>query len=1548
MKLKRLISVLLLLAMLLSCLPFSALAVETGTPDVGDVPTSEITGIMDVDSPAEPVTLAGNSDGSFYLAATAANRVIIAPERVNYAAGQTIAQALLASGHTFEGLEDGSVYRIDGVAGEFQRSDETGDHSLTKQASEISFFCFVENGTAKPSEARQALIRTMADYLCEEADVRAYAKDVYDAALRQFVGISDEAASTCAAQITAKIGEYEASLRSTTLVTFSGMGADCTITAVSAYGKTYDDTEHPGTLNLPDGSYDFTAQKGALRVSGTISVPGTTFVTVSMPDGGWLDTSKFEVSNDYNNAYHTGFDTGKYVLEQSDHAFIAKIPDTFSGQLFLYLPKSDVTATAIYTDTTQTEQKTAITLGSYNSPISKVLAKNCVGNTVTIRLSKEADANGFTQSEDYTLQLDRMPTLAALLVTAGGAAQAAKETFAPEKTFAYTYPVLSTAGSVQIKPTAFAAGSEIIVDGKALTSGSAEVTLTGDTTAVSVVVRNGGYATTYTLTFEKASGKEVSFIMASGITLEVYNKNGNLIGRWIDQPFVGCGLVPDTGYYYIATKDTYYHETQTFSVTDSSAPSFPTINVATQPALTSLAFGYNPSNDYGKYGEYAGSGVASHTYTVTVPDSNSFPAIWAESNGKMEILFSRVTSTANCGSKASVSIKQSGKTDNGTLLNDLLLSGNPYGNEATLRVSQTDGGKTYYTDYELHFKRKLSLETDGLTLRRDGDLLTLNRLDADGKETGTLGFAPGTEQYSVTVPAAQPSISLAAVLRNKTLRYGDTDNGYALKIAVDGKIVTEGTAAEIPLNGTEVSQKITLTLSHPDAPAARVYTITAKKAASTKIHFTLNPENAILFLEEAVSGSRVWPDENGAYPFSTGFAYNYLLTAPGYLGKSGTMTLEEQNGTLQLVLDDTPQGTGSVSLTLEKATEGKPLTKFKAEWPDFRGNSDNNAVAAAKTPIAAADGMLYWAKKIGSFSTGIDGNASGGSAVSSPILVDSALIVYAGNTLYRINKDTGETIQTGTMAGESSFSINSATYADGMLFVALSNGRVQAFNAETLESLWVYTDPLGGQSNCPVTVCDGYVYTGFWNGETKDANYVCLSITDEKPNEKLEAKTATWRYTKAGGFYWAGAYVSKDFMLLGTDDGETGYTKGHGSILLMDPKTGRVLDRTDKPRGDVRSSICYADGAYYATSKGGDFIRITLSADKRSIAKSELLALENGTGGTAMSTSTPVVYKGRAYVGVSGSAQFDAYSGHNITVIDLSGAMSIAYRVETKGYPQTSGLLTTAYEKNGNDYVYVYFFDNYTPGTMRMLRDTKGQETADLITVEEEKDTAYAIFTPNGAQAQYAICSPIVDENGTLYFKNDSCFLMTYGSMITKLEATTTVGTYEAGKVFSMEGVTVTATLANGKTRDVTAMMSAPSTPLEAGQTAVTLTLGKGQTMYHNVPTGSAMKTEEIAPITVELSVRVEDPTKPIGKTLRYHYNAASGKLTVTGTFESGQTLIAACYDANGRMLEVQTLTTEGEKTLSRSKDSAKIKLFLLDSDSKPVCSAVTVKNSIN
>ena len=361
----------------------------------------------------------------------------------------------------------------------------------------------------------------------------------------------------------------------------------------------------------------------------------------------------------------------------------------------------------------------------------------------------------------------------------------------------------------------------------------------------------------------------------------------------------------------------------------------------------------------------------------------------------------------------------------------------------------------------------------------------------------------------------------------------------------------------------------------------------------------------------------------------------------------------------------------------------------------------NNGVTRAKIPFAAESGTLYWASKVG------DGYSEG--AVGNPILVGGNLIAYAGTRILKIDKDTGAVLCEGTMAGTSSFAINNSTYAEGMILVGLSNGRIQAFSADTLESLWLYTDPLGGQPNCPITVSGGYAYTGFWNSEIKNASFVCISLTDEDPGEAKEAKAPTWRYVQKGGFYWAGAYVCRDYVLVGTDDGKSGYTSKTANVLLLDPMSGKLLDSMTGFAGDIRSTICYdkATNAFYFDSKGSYFYRVRVQKDTDGAWKLTDRA-ELPIGG--MSTSTPVVANGRAYIGVSGSGQFTEYSGHSITVIDLSGAMSIAYRADTQGYPQTSGLLTTGYD----NYNYIYFLDNYTPGTLRVLRDKEGQTKSRL------------------------------------------------------------------------------------------------------------------------------------------------------------------------------------------------------------------------------------------
>ncbi len=192
---------------------------------------------------------------------------------------------------------------------------------------------------------------------------------------------------------------------------------------------------------------------------------------------------------------------------------------------------------------------------------------------------------------------------------------------------------------------------------------------------------------------------------------------------------------------------------------------------------------------------------------------------------------------------------------------------------------------------------------------------------------------------------------------------------------------------------------------------------------------------------------------------------------------------------------------------------------------------------------------------------------------------------------------------------------------------------VQAFDADSLESLWIYHDPLKGQPNCPITVSNGYAYTGFWNSETGDASFVCIPIADERPTASNEEKYAAWRHVQAGGFYWAGACVQNGVLLVGTDDGQnlTSPVLSTGRVLLFDAATGALLDEVGGIRGDVRSTICYDSGsnAYYATSKGGEFIQIKLDATGRKIASKQTLKLQNGTTRVAMSTSTPVVYNGR-------------------------------------------------------------------------------------------------------------------------------------------------------------------------------------------------------------------------------------------------------------------------------------------------------------------------------
>lgn len=491
------------------------------------------------------------------------------------------------------------------------------------------------------------------------------------------------------------------------------------------------------------------------------------------------------------------------------------------------------------------------------------------------------------------------------------------------------------------------------------------------------------------------------------------------------------------------------------------------------------------------------------------------------------------------------------------------------------------------------------------------------------------------------------------------------------------------------------------------------------------------------------------------------------------------------------------------------ADPGKVITH---DWVNFRGGSTHNAITDSPVPTDPSDAALLWATK--------SGTGYGSDAVGSPILVDGYLYYNQGKTMNKMDAVSGERVAQGTMVNNSSFSIVPPTYADGKIFIGLAGGIIQAFDAKTLKSLWVYTDELGGQPNCPITYYDGYVYTGFWNSETREANYVCVSVEDTNTAKTTESQKAKWTYTSKGGFYWAGAYVCKNFLLVGTDDGDDGYTKQTSRLLSLDPKTGKVLDQVTGLNADIRSNVSYdkETGRYYFTSKGGSFYSVKVSSSGKISGLKEL-----DLGG--MSTSTPAIYNGRAYVGVSGPGQFAKYNGHNISVIDLE-SWKVAYKAYTMGYPQTSGLVYTGAQ---DGYTYVYFFENMTPGKLRYIKDKPGlTEVVDGITESDGKNDwlcAPVLFTPKGSQAQYAICSPIVDEYGTIYFKNDSAYMMALGSRIKEIKVTKnpTQTTYDIGDTFNLSGMQVKAVLANGRTMDISQYVEYSETPFKGGEIDATI-----------------------------------------------------------------------------------------------------------------------------
>ena len=483
-------------------------------------------------------------------------------------------------------------------------------------------------------------------------------------------------------------------------------------------------------------------------------------------------------------------------------------------------------------------------------------------------------------------------------------------------------------------------------------------------------------------------------------------------------------------------------------------------------------------------------------------------------------------------------------------------------------------------------------------------------------------------------------------------------------------------------------------------------------------------------------------------------------------------------------------------------------------WTNFRNSLYNMAVTDAATPASPETTAEKWVKQYGT---------SWMAAPSGFIIADNALVFMAGKTLKKVDLQTGALIKEATMFDKCGFAIVSPTYADGVIYCPIDGGKMQAFDAKTLESKWTFTDELGGQNNCPITYADGYLYTGYWNGENKDANLVCVKASDG---------SLVWKKTVTGGFYWAGSTVVGDAVIVGTDDGAGGYD-GDSHLFALNRKNGEVIsDITLSGMGDQRSSIAYSaeKGRAYFTTKNGYIASVAV--DAKSGALSDLKSRKVAS----QATSTPVVYGDLVIFGAGSGIVAGSNGNGNIIVADAN-TLNGLYAVPVQAYPQGSVMISTAYLKDTGK-LYCYATYNGTPGGMTLITLDPNDRTGKSAAKSE-------IYSAPGHE-QYCLVSPICGSDGTIYYRNDSGYifaLTTNNAYLTSLSSS--VGTfktefasgttkYEMSVPGGTKSVKFNATASEGAT--VTVNGKSASTPVELvdgkATAEIKVTLGNDSRTY--------------------------------------------------------------------------------------------------------------------
>lgn len=461
-----------------------------------------------------------------------------------------------------------------------------------------------------------------------------------------------------------------------------------------------------------------------------------------------------------------------------------------------------------------------------------------------------------------------------------------------------------------------------------------------------------------------------------------------------------------------------------------------------------------------------------------------------------------------------------------------------------------------------------------------------------------------------------------------------------------------------------------------------------------------------------------------------GYNYNYWsFKVNGTFASSYPTGYKLQDGdTIELVylVNDGSEKPSDIEIVPDAP---RPDYDDSAAWPGYAGGSASGPSTDAKTPVDTTD--LAW-------SSALKDSSEYSKGVSDPILVNGDVYIAAGNTLYIKDAATGETKKQATLA----VSINTTSrivYADGLIVVPLSGGRLQALTADDLVTVWL-TDELpahmtGGsqQSLTTLTVRDGCVYYGTAAADwttSYGGYYLCVDLAT--------GETKWINKNSDAGYYWSGAASAGSYLVVADDN---------GVVRALDPASGDVVASLDLGVRVRSTVIADADGTtLYVVSNDGVLHKLSVAADGALTHAGSVKFGSSSTSTPSLTSNGKIVACGSSTEGYNNDWGGISYYGV-IAVIDAA-TMTLENRVDRvddgSWLPADAKSAPVIAQVNGE--TYAYFTCNSVPGGVYQYR--LGDTSAGLI------------YHPEGTLANYCMASVAVGADGTLYYTNDSGYLI--------------------------------------------------------------------------------------------------------------------------------------------------------------------------------------------